>query len=101
MEFNIKYSDYTLPTFSKLLWWPSLKWQGSAQRAVRMNKKAASTGAENSHTDESAWGCVVKQKEQGSWKKKNLGSNQPTGTSDIYELCECGQASWFFWVSVS
>ena len=29
------------------------------------NKKAASTEAENSHTDESARGCGVKQKEQG------------------------------------
>ena len=57
------------------------------------NKKAASAEAENSLTYESACGCGVKQKEQGSWKKKNLGSNQPRGTSDIYELCECGQAS--------
>ena len=35
-RFNIKFSDYTLPTFSELLGWPSLKWQGSAQGAVRM-----------------------------------------------------------------
>ena len=65
----------------------------SAEGGQDNNQKSAATDAENSHMDESAWGCGVKQKEQWSWKEKNLGSNQPKGTSDIYELYDCGQAS--------